>query len=75
MDRQQLDRDDIVQIAPGVPEFGRCLMIVTEVMSWGAHGYIEIPNRGPAFFRCPWPDMEPTGGSARWGRGSKSEEA
>lgn len=75
MERQQLDRGDIVQIAPGVPEFGRCLLVVTEVMSWGAHGYVQRPNQGPAFFRCPWSDMEPTGGHVPWDLGSKSEEA
>jgi hypothetical protein len=50
---------DVVQIDPELPHcfFRGCFMLVTEVRSWGAIGFIAIPGssvRAPAqaWFRC-----------------------
>lgn len=58
---------DIVQIKPGSDKtFGACLMIVTEVRSWGAQGYFHIPGRdGLAFYRANHENMTLVG-SAAW---------
>lgn len=42
--------NDIVQIKPE-HEWGGCLLIVTEVKSFGCQGYVEIPKQGAAYIR------------------------
>lgn len=38
---------DIVQIDPGHDvTFGGCLLMVTEVKSWGVQGFVAIPEKG-----------------------------
>ncbi len=47
--------NDVVQIDPAHdPEmFGGCLMVVTEVKTWGLQGYVQIPGKklAQAFYR------------------------
>lgn len=50
--------NSVVQIDPEHdPVFGGCLMVVTEVRSWGFQGYVTVPGRddqkGDAYYRVP----------------------
>lgn len=69
--------NSVVQIHPGHDErFGGCLMIVTEIKSWGAVGFVQVPggsdDRGAAFFRCPASAMSEIGPAA-WARQTEPE--
>lgn len=45
---------DVVQINPAHdPVFGGCFMVVTEPKGWGAQGYVTVPGKGDAYYRCP----------------------
>lgn len=74
MQPRPLKIGEIVQIDPAhkdgrdVHWFGGCLMVVTEPKSWGAQGYVQNAGSdgGPAFYRCDFKHMEPTGGMAPW---------
>lgn len=66
---------DIIQIDPEHdPAFGGCLMVVSEVKSWGVQCYIAIPDksvanasdRGTAFYRVENGKFEKTGGRIVW---------
>lgn len=75
MKPRTIEVDDIVQLSPegaGNRAFAGCLMVVTEVYSWGAQGYVQAlggtcatPGR-QAYYRARWEEMEPTGGIAPW---------
>lgn len=64
----------IVQIDPENSTntmFGGCLLVVTEVKSWGVQGYVQCFGEDgvigrQAYFRPRWEDIEPTGGKAAW---------
>jgi len=51
-----LEVGDVIQIDPESDDrFAGCLMIVTEPKTWGAQGYVSVPNPGcpaRAFYRC-----------------------
>lgn len=56
---------DVVQISPELKNcfFCGCFMMVTEPKSWGAQGFIAMPQGreelpGRAYFRCKWEEME-----------------
>ena len=79
---ETLEVGDIVQIDPEHdPRFGGCLMVVTELKSWGVQGHVAIPHEGgpqQAYYRCPFENMERVG-HAEWvrshaGDGSKDTE-
>lgn len=69
---------DVVQLDPTVHAaseespggfFAGCFMLVTEVKSWGAQGFVSIPTErgkppGAAYFRSPWSQMEKVGRAA-----------
>ena len=65
---------DIVQLNPETtknPMFAACMMVVTEVKSWGAQGYVQALGRdgkpgGQAYYRATHEEMEPTEGVAPW---------
>lgn len=71
MQKRALKVGDVVQISPELDGFFRgCFMLVTEVKSWGAQGFISMPKTrqelpGRAYFRCKWEDMEFIG-HAQW---------
>jgi len=47
-----LKKGMIVQIDPEHDNmFGGCLLIVTEVKSWGVQGYVDVPGKGQAYYR------------------------
>jgi hypothetical protein len=56
---------DIVQARRGHDWFP-CLVIVTEVRSWGIRGYTSVPREGDAYIRLENGDFEDTGGEAVW---------
>ena len=58
---------DIVQVDPGVETFGGCMVVVTEVKSWGIQGYVQSAGvEGQAYIRLECQDYEATGGKAIW---------
>lgn len=58
---------DIVQVQPGVETFGACMIVVTEVKSWGIQGYMQnVGQDGQAYIRLKFEDIELTGGKAVW---------
>lgn len=72
MQERILNPGDVVQISPEMEDhlFGGCFMVITETKSWGAQGFIAIPqNKGrlpaEAYYRVKWEDMEYVGG-ATW---------
>lgn len=58
---------DIVQINPEKDVFGGCMVVVTEVKSWGIQGYVQSAGvDGQQYIRVKTEDFESTGGSAIW---------
>ncbi|CAH1661886.1 hypothetical protein CHELA1G11_12001 [Hyphomicrobiales bacterium] len=55
---------DIVQAIPGASEWAPCLVVVSEVKTWGIQGYTSVPRGGEAYIRLTWDKIEPTGGRA-----------
>lgn len=60
---------DVVQIDPAHdPVFGACLLVVTEVKSWGVQGYVPIPKHPSsveAYYRVPFDKIQRIG-TAEW---------
>lgn len=67
---------EIVQLDPATVRnraFAGCFMVVTEVKSFGAQGYIQpigpsmdMPADGWAYYPAHWDEMEQTGGRVVW---------
>lgn len=58
---------DIVQVNPTYEVFGGCMVVVTEVKSWGIQGYVQNAGQdGQAYIRLKHEDFEATGGKAQW---------
>jgi len=58
---------DIVQVNPAYEVFGGCLVVVTEVKSWGIQGYVQSAGvPGQQYIRLKTEDFEATGGKAPW---------
>jgi len=61
---------DIVQVDPSDPSkemFGGCMVVVTEVKSWGIQGYVQSAGvTGQQYIRLEFNDFAPTGGKAVW---------
>lgn len=63
---------DIVQVNPEKEMFGACMVVVTEVKTWGIQGYVQNAGvNGQAYIRLKTEDFEPTGGTAVWIRGDE----
>ncbi|GAB2704196.1 hypothetical protein [Comamonas sediminis] len=59
--------NDIVQVNPDRETFGACMVVVTEVKSWGIQGYVQSAGvDGQQYIRLKSGDFEPTGGKAVW---------
>jgi len=62
MKKSELHIGDVVQLAPqeDVEDdlFAGCFMTVTEPKSWGAQGFVQIPGKGQAYYRCNHERME-----------------
>lgn len=73
---KRLEVGDVVQIDPAHDAmFGGSFMVVTEVKSWGAQGYVKALKEGTflAYYRCNNEAMEYIG-RAIWVSASDGEE-
>lgn len=58
---------DIVQANPAIEVFGGCMVVVTEVKTWGIQGYVQSAGvPGQQYIRLKSEDFEATGGKAVW---------
>jgi hypothetical protein len=58
---------DIVQVNPEKEMFGGCMVVVTELKSWGIQGYVQSAGvPGQQYIRLATQDFEETGGKAVW---------
>lgn len=58
---------EIVQVNPSHEVFGGCMVVVTEVKSWGVQGYVQSAGvAGQQYIRLKHDDYESTGGMAIW---------
>jgi hypothetical protein len=58
---------DIVQVHPDKEMFGACMVVVTEVKSWGIQGYVQSAGvPGQQYIRLANDDFESTGGKVVW---------
>jgi hypothetical protein len=64
---QELKAGDIVQVIPDKEIFGGCMVVVTELKSWGIQGYVQSAAiKGQHYIRLANDDFEFTGGKAIW---------
>jgi hypothetical protein len=73
MKKREFEEGAVVQLNPetvGNRMFAGCMMVVTEVKSWGVQGYVqglgenEQPG-GQAYYRAKWDEIEYVG-RAEW---------
>ena len=52
---------------PSKDVFAGCMVVVTEVKSWGVQGYVQSAGvEGQQYIRLPYEDIQQTGGKAYW---------
>ena len=57
----------IVQVDPSKEVFGGCMVVVTEVKSWGIQGYVQSAGvEGQQYIRLPYEEIQQTNGKAIW---------
>lgn len=62
-----IEVNDIVQVDPAVETFGGCMVVVTEVKSWGIQGYVQSAGvSGQQYIRLAFDKIDQTGGKAQW---------
>lgn len=62
-----IKENEIVQVKPDKETFGGCMVVVTEVKSWGIQGYVQSAGvPGQQYIRLKSEDFETTGGMAVW---------
>lgn len=73
INRDTVEKGDILQVNPEATKaraWAGCLVVVTEVKSWGVQGFTRIPEMpkptGEAYIRIAWDELEDTGGKAVW---------
>lgn len=72
----EIQPGEIVQVAPHVRMFGACMVVVSEVKSWGVQGYVQSAGvAGQQYVRIKREDFERTGGMAVWVAGSLADSA
>jgi len=58
---------DIVQVTPDKEMFGACMVVVTELKSFGIQGYVQSAGvPGQQYIRLKFDEYEHTGGKAIW---------
>jgi hypothetical protein len=58
---------DIVQVSPDKEMFGACMVVVTELKSFGIQGYVQSAGvNGQQYIRLKFDEFESTGGKAVW---------
>lgn len=67
MSEHEWQEGDVAQVDPehDPGRFGGALLVVEEVKSWGVQGYVWIPARGAAYYRCPFEALSYIG-RAQW---------
>ena len=64
---QELKVGDIVQVSPDYEMFGACMVVVTELKSFGIQGYVQSAGvPGQQYIRLKADEYEYTGGRAIW---------
>jgi hypothetical protein len=67
MTTQDVKVGDIVQVNPDKEMFGACMVVVTELKSWGIQGYVQSADvPGQQYIRLKADEYEYTGGRAIW---------
>jgi hypothetical protein len=62
-----IEVNDIVQVNPEKEMFGACMVVVTELKSWGIQGYVQSAGvQGQQYIRLKFEEIQPTGGKAVW---------
>lgn len=57
----------IVQVDPSKAVFGGCMVVVTEIKSWGIQGYVQSAGvEGQQYIRLPYEEIQQTNGKAIW---------
>lgn len=63
----KIEIDDIVQVSPDKEMFGACMVVVTELKTWGIQGYVQSAGvAGQQYIRLKFDEIETTGGKAVW---------
>jgi hypothetical protein len=71
--KHMIELNDVVQIDPKHANvFGGSFMIVTEIYKWGVQGYVQIPGKGQAYYRCRYEYLSRIG-AAEWIANRESE--
>jgi hypothetical protein len=65
---RMIEIGDIVQVDPMASDtFGACLVVVTEIKSWGIQGYVQSAGvDGQQYIRLNFDQFEMTGGKSIW---------
>lgn len=59
---KEVKPNDIIQLTENAHEdWVACLMVVSEVKSWGVLAYTKIPCKGDAYLRVPFEQFEIAG--------------
>ena len=67
MNTEEIQVGEIVQINPEKVMFGACMVVVTEVKTWGVQGYVQSAGvPGQQYVRIKHDDFQRTGGMAAW---------
>ena len=67
MTEDEIKVGDIVQVNPDKEIFGACMVVVTELKSFGIQGYVQSAGvNGQQYIRLKFDEFESTGGKAVW---------
>ena len=67
MTQDEIKCGDIVQVNPDKEMFGACMVVVTELKTWGIQGYVQSAGvAGQQYIRLKFDEIEPTNGKAVW---------
>lgn len=67
MTQDEIKVGDIVQVNPNKEMFGACMVVVTELKSFGIQGYVQSAGvNGQQYIRLKFDEFESTGGKAVW---------
>ena len=73
MTQDEIKVGDIVQVSPDKEMFGACMVVVTELKSFGIQGYVQSAGvNGQQYIRLKFDEFESTGGKAVWVAGEQA---
>ena len=62
--KAQIDKGTVIQVTgENVGDWEGCLLVVDEVKPWGVQAGMHIPEKGAAFIRLKWEDIDYIGQS------------